>query len=102
MEDVKPHQNAAIRIAIELDIFSLLRKSGIHGISAAELSAATKADKDLLGIGDSNAVTQRSLRGNSADFESFDGRQCGHRVGSGTICCDTRIRCLVLPAIEGL
>ncbi len=48
--NLQPHQNAAIRIAIELDLFSLISKSQSGGISAAELATATKADKELISM----------------------------------------------------
>ncbi len=45
----QPHQNAAIRVAIALDLFALVGSSGPGGVSAADLASTTRADKALLG-----------------------------------------------------
>ena len=45
----QPHQNAAIRVAIALDLFALVGSSGRGGVSAADLASTTRADKALIG-----------------------------------------------------
>ncbi|KAI4236803.1 MAG: hypothetical protein LQ349_002306 [Xanthoria aureola] len=44
----QPHQNAAIRVAIALDLFALVGSSGRGGVSAADLASTTRADKALI------------------------------------------------------
>lgn len=48
---LKPPQNATLRTVIDLGIFPLLEESqNGEGLTAAQLSKSTKADRDLIGI----------------------------------------------------